>query len=149
MNRKGELSFEGILGTAFLTLLAATLIAVLQFNNARQPGNGIEDDVTTSYNRLLKAMRSDSAYSDSVECASSSVKLFSSKSILISTYQIMNKGLYRFDKTGKGELMINHVERASFRTHPQLKNLLIITVLPSDRMQIPFFTSFALRGEIK
>lgn len=147
--RQGELSFEGILGIAFLTLLAATMIAVLQFHFARQLGNGIEDDITVSYNSLLKNMRHDTSIASTFECASDSVKLFDSQGQLIAFYKTMNKGLFRFDIAGKGELMINHVENTSFRPHPELKNLIIATVLPVDKMQIPFFTSFALRGSCK
>jgi hypothetical protein len=41
---------------------------------------------------------------------------------------------------------MNRLEKATFKIHPQLHNLLMVTLLPSDKMQIPFFTSFALRG---
>lgn len=147
--RKGELSFEGILGIAFLTLLAATMIAVLQFHFARQLETGLEDDITFSYNRLLKNMRHDTSIASVFECASESVKLFDSQGRLIAFYRTMNGGLFRFDISDKGELMINHVESASFRPHTELQNLLITTILPADKMQIPFFTSFALRGSGK
>jgi len=147
--RKGELSFEGILGLAFLTLLAATMIAVLQFHFARQPGHGIEDDITPGYNTLLKNLRHDTSISSTFECASDSMRLFDSQGQLVAFYKTMNRSLFRFNIDGKGELIINHVENTSFRPHPELKNLIIATVLPVDKMQIPFFTSFALRGSGK
>jgi len=149
INKKGELSFEGILGIAFFTLLVAALIAVLQFHYSRQLGTGVEDDITASYNSLLKNMRSDAGIARTFECASDSAKLFDPEGRLIAFYKTMNNGLFRFDNSGKGELIINHVESVSFRAHPNLKNLIITTVLPADKMQIPFFTSFALRGSGK
>ncbi len=144
--RLGELSFEGILGIAFLTMLAATAIAVLQFHNARQPGSQLEADITTGYNQVLASMREDARIAVKGDCAADGVSLFDAQNSLIAVYRLVKDSFYRFDKTGNGKLLINRIEKASFRLHPHLNNLLLITLLPADTMQIPFFTSFALRG---
>jgi hypothetical protein len=58
----------------------------------------------------------------------------------------MNGNLYRTEANGKGTILISNLEQASFKQHPELDRLLQVTLLPSDSSQIPFFTSFALRG---
>jgi hypothetical protein len=74
------------------------------------------------------------------------VSLFAGNNSMIAVYRMVNDSLYRFDKDGREQLLIQHLEKSSFRLHPKLDNLLLITLMPTDRMQIPFFTSFALRG---
>lgn len=144
--RRGELSFEGILATAFLSLIIATVIAVLQFYNTRNPAAPENHDITRSYNIILSRLREDSQITAFVETASDSAVLFDSQSEIVSRY-ILNAGnLQRFAKDGKGETLLKNVEAAVFRTTEELQNLLTVKILPADRMDIPFFTSFALRG---
>jgi hypothetical protein len=144
--RRGELSFEGILGMAFLSLVLATVIAVMQFYNTRNPADPENHDITRNYNTILTCMREDSQITAFAETASDSVALFDSQSELVSKYILNARSLQRFDKNGKGEILLKEVEAVSFKTAEDLQNLLTVKILPADRMDIPFFTSFALRG---
>lgn len=145
-NVRGELSFEGILGLTFLSLVIATVIAVMQFYHARNPENNENFDITQSYNTILTSLREDAQTAAMADVASDSVNLLDSQSDQISRYAVIDGDLYRFDKAGKGEILLKKVESASFTTPEDLNNLLTVKILPADKMEIPFFTSFALRG---
>lgn len=144
--RQGELSFEGILAIAFLTMIVATVIAILQFHNAQNPGSQVEADITSGYNQVLINMRQDVRFAARADCAADGVSLFDTQNSLIAVYRFMKDSCYRFDSSGKGQLLIDRLEKTSFRLHTSMNNLLMVTLLPEDKMQIPFFTSFALRG---
>lgn len=143
---RGELSFEGILSMAFLSVIIATIIAVLQFYEARKPGNSDNFDITQSYNTILTSLREDSQTAAIAEISSDSVNLLDSQSDQICRYAVIDNNLCRLDKSGKGEILLKQVESASFKTSDGLDNLLTVKILPADKMEIPFFTSFALRG---
>lgn len=143
--RRGELSFEAILGMAFLALFIATLLAVYQFYQAQNPKRIDSANVVTSYNLILENFRTDAKFADSLKMLDDGVELIE-KQQLLATYRFMNGNLYRTDGQGKGSILMNKLEKATFRTSPELPNLLTVILLPSDKMQIPFFTSFALRG---
>jgi hypothetical protein len=146
MNRKkGELSFEAILGLAFLAIFITTLMAVYQFYLSQNPQQIDSKDVVVSYNLTLENFRTDAKFADSMKLLPDGVEFYSAQK-LISTYRFMNGNLYRTDAEGKGSILMNRLEKASFRIHPDLEKLLTVTLLPVDKMQIPFFTSFALRG---
>lgn len=146
MKRKsGELSFEAILGMAFLAVFLTTIMAVYQFYQAQNPERIDSGDVVTSYNLILETIRNDARYADSMRMLSDGVELLE-KEQLLAAYRFAAGNLYRTDKEGRGSILMNRLEKATFKIHPQLHNLLMVTLLPSDKMQIPFFTSFALRG---
>ena len=144
--RSGELSFEGILGLAVLSLVIATAIAIIQFYNVRNPVNGTSFDITQSYNLILTSLREDAQIAAMAELASGSVALLDSNSDLISRYALAEGNLLRFDKAGNSLTLLKEVESASFSIDENLSNLLTVKIMPADRMDMPFFTSFALRG---
>lgn len=147
MNRrkKGELSFEAILGMAFLAIFITTLMAVYQFYLTQNPSRIDSTDVVTSYNLILENFRTDAKFADAMKMLPDGVELYE-KQKLLASYRFMNGNLYRTDGEGKGSILMNKLEKATFRVHPELNKLLTVTLLPGDKMQIPFFTSFALRG---
>lgn len=146
MNRKkGELSFESILGIAFLAIFITTLMAIYQFYLSQNSQRLNSKDVTVSYNLIMENFRTDTKFANSIKLLSNGVEFYSAQK-LISTYRFMNGNLYRTDAEGKGSILMSSLEKVSFRIHPKLKKLLTVTLLPIDNMQIPFFTSFALRG---
>lgn len=145
-NSSGELSFEGILAVAFFSLILATLIAVLQFYKIRNPSEGAAYDITRSYNLILTSLREDAQVAAVAETASNSVALFNSQSDLISRYVCSGDSLLRFDSQGKELSLLKGVESVCFSTGENLSNLLTVKIMPANRMDIPFFTSFALRG---
>ncbi len=142
----GELSFEGILGLAVLSLILATVIAIIQFYNVRNPANGSTFDITQSYNLILTSLREDAQIAAMAELASGSVALLDCNSDLISRYSLTEGNLLRFDKQGNSTTLLKEVDSASFTTGENLSNLLTVKIMPADRMDMPFFTSFALRG---
>ncbi len=142
----GELSFEGILGLAFVSLIIATLIAVAQFYSLRNPDNVDTADITQSYNLILTSLREDAQIAATAETASDSVSLYNSQSDLISRYLFTDQSLIRLDNQGKGQPLLKNIESVRFSTDENLNNLLTVNIMPANRMDIPFFTSFALRG---
>ncbi len=145
--RKGELSFDAILAIAIITLLFATVIAVLQFQNSQNPPPESGKDIIASYDLLLKSLRHDAKFAARFKPSDDgkSVILFSSNNEKISQYTLIDTNLFRVE-AGKEQLLCSKIGLANFKLHPELENLLITTLLPEDKMQIPFFTSFALRG---
>jgi hypothetical protein len=76
MKRKsGELSFEAILGMAFLAVFLTTIMAVYQFYQAQNPERIDSGDVVTSYNLILETIRNDARYADSMRMLSDGVEL--------------------------------------------------------------------------
>ena len=64
----------------------------------------------------------------------------------ISKYEIKDNNLVRLDKNNQSLVLLEGVESASFTTKKTLPNLLTVRIFPADKKEIPFFTSFALRG---
>ncbi|MBU1108777.1 MAG: hypothetical protein KKB51_19025 [Candidatus Riflebacteria bacterium] len=144
--RTGELSFESIIALAFLVVIAATAMAILQFHLSRQIEQRVDQDITLGYNLVLLHMRQDARIGQRYEIIPDGVKVIGADEKPIATYQLIDKSMYRSDENEKSQLLVSNLEKASFRLHQELNNLLLVTLLPVDRMQLPFFTSFALRG---
>ncbi len=143
--KKGELSFEAILGLAFLAVFIATLISVYQFYLTQNPERIDTSDVVTSYSLVLENLKNDVKFADSMKIITDGAELYENQKLL-SAYRHINGNLYRTNAEGKGCILMNRLEKATFKAHPALGKLLMVTLLPEDKMQIPFFTSFALRG---
>ncbi len=146
VSRRGELSFDGIIILAFISVLVATGLAVLQFHYSQQLEQRVDQDVTIGYNLILLHLRQDTRMGSRYEIITDGVSIIGANNKPVAAYRLIDKSLYRFDEGEKKQLLISHLEKASFRLHHELKNLLLVTLLPLDRMQLPFFTSFALRG---
>ncbi|NCB39685.1 MAG: hypothetical protein EOM80_13055 [Erysipelotrichia bacterium] len=147
MNRvRGELSFEAILGMAFLALILATVIVTVRFHENKQWLTNGKNDITSTYNQILSSFRRDARLAIRAEITAKSVSLYDNKNVSIATYNFSDNKLHRTDRTGTSELLIEKIEKVSFRVANELPNLLMVNILPADKMQIPFFTSFALRG---
>ncbi len=145
-NRRGELSLDGIITLAFISVIVATGLAMLQFHLSRQIEQRVDQDITIGYNLVLQNMRQDTRIGCRFEIVDNGVAVIGSSNKPVAVYRMLEKSLYRFDESEKGQMIISNLEKATFRLHPELSNLLMVTLLPVDRMQLPFFTSFALRG---
>jgi len=148
-HRRGELSFDAIMTLAFITVMLATGLAVLQFHLSLKIESRVDQDVTIGYNLFLQHMREDTRFGRQFEILQNGVAVIGSNNQPVAFYRLINQNLYRFDDGEKGELIVSHLEKASFRLHKEFNNLLLTTLLPIDRMQIPFFSSFALRGALQ
>ncbi len=144
--RRGELSLDGIITLAFITVMIATGLAVMQFHLSRQVEQRVDHDITLGYNLILQNLRQDTRVGRRFEIIENGVAIIGANGKPTAIYRLIDKALYRFDEGEKGQLIISNLEKASFRLHPELKNLLLVNLLPVDKMQLPFFTSFALRG---
>lgn len=141
--RKGELSFEAILGMAFLAVFISTMLAVYQFYLAQNPERTDSTDVVTSYTRIFDNFSTDAKFAGSMKLLADGVELYE-KEKLLATYRFISGNLYRTNNEGKGTILMNRLEKVIFKSLQT--NLLTVTILPEDKMQLPFFTSFALRG---
>ncbi len=144
--RKGELSFESILVIAFVIILLTSIMAVFQFYQAKELDSSGKADIVKQYSKVLYLIRQDCRYAFGLETASDSfsLKIKPEKSI---TYKFVNKSFVRIDTNNRSEVILSNLEKASFKADPKIKNLLTTYLFPEDQMQIPFITSFALRGE--
>lgn len=145
-SHRGELSFENIITLAFLVVIVATGLAVLQFHLSRQIEQRVDQDITLGYNLVLQHIREDARIGFRYEIIPDGVAIVGASDKPVAQYRLIDKSLYRFDESEKGQLIVSNLEKANFRLHQELNNLLLVTLLPVDHMQLPFFTSFALRG---
>ena len=143
--RRGELSFEAIFALALFAIVLTTSMAVYRFHNSQNSPTPDSENIIGIYDMILTSIRTDTKIADELTTTKNGFDLFQNNQ-LISSYNFMNGSLYRTEEDGKGTILISNLEKASFKQHPELNRLLMVTLLPSDSSQIPFFTSFALRG---
>ncbi|MGM0598761.1 MAG: hypothetical protein ACQETH_02980 [Candidatus Rifleibacteriota bacterium] len=145
IKRRGELSFEAIFALALFAIVLTTLMAVYRFHYSQNPHTPDSENIISIYDMILTSIRNDTRVADKASTKENGLDLYKNDQ-LVSSYNFMNGNLYRTEADGKGTILISSLEQASFKQHPELDRLLMVTLLPSDNSQIPFFTSFALRG---
>jgi hypothetical protein len=145
IKKRGELSFEAIFALALFAIVLTTLMAVYRFHYAQNSPTPDSENIISIYDMILTSIRNDTKIADKSAVNPKGCELYQQNQ-LISSYSFMNGNLYRTEANGKGTILISNLEQASFKQHPELDRLLQVTLLPSDSSQIPFFTSFALRG---
>ena len=146
-NSAGFLSFESILATAFIIIFAMTVYSVYQFYSMRQESTIDPNDITKAYTYLLETLRHDSRLASAYTIVDEDILLKDSHGNEIASYRLMNNSLVRFEQNQTGRTIIENINQVEFRTHPYQPNLLMVKVFPINTMDIPFFTSFAMRGE--
>ena len=146
VKKKTDSSFENLLILTFALVIILVLVATGLFFYNRTDSVSEKQNITSIYNNILTKMRLDSHQATVVIINPDSAELLDKNADRISKYEIDNNNLFRLDKNNKSEILLEGVESASFTTHKKLPNLLTVRIFPANKKEIPFFTSFALRG---
>ena len=146
MTRRGQFSFESILILAFIILLSTTVLAVYKFHQSRINGKQNPEDIVVVYSSLLDQLRADALFANKLEINTNQIKLFENEKLLAS-YRFENKTLMRTDSKQQEQILLRKIENGGFHQPEKLDNLFSVWILPENKMDIPFITSFAIRGE--
>lgn len=146
VKKKTGAGFENLLIVTFALVIILVLAVTGLFFYNRTDSVTEKQSITSIYNNILTKIRLDSHQATVVIVNSGSAEFLDKNADKISKYEINNNNLIRFDKNNKSEILLEGVESASFTTHKKLPNLLTVRIFPADKKEIPFFTSFALRG---
>lgn len=144
--KKTDSSFESILITSFVLVVILVITASGMFFYNRTDSNSEKQNITIVYNNILTKIRLDSHQATVVIVASDSAELLDKNADRISKYEVKDNKLVRLDKNNQSLVLLKGIESASFTTRQDLPNLLTVRIFPADKKEIPFFTSFALRG---
>jgi hypothetical protein len=144
--KRGELSFESILVIAFVIILLTSIMAVFQFYQARELDSTGKADIVKQYSKILYQIRQDCRYAYSLNVTPDRF-ILSLKPDQNITYKFENQAFIRVNSSNQSETILGDLEKAIFKENPKVKNLLTLYLFPKDQMQIPFITSFALRGD--
>lgn len=147
--RRAEISFEAILAAAFITILMLTFFAVYQFYSGPAFTTSGDSEMADEYYSFLSQMRSHMRYATEFEVGHDYVMLKSdteSTEKTLATYRLFDSKIVCFDPDDNGQTIISGIQKAVFNSHPRVNGLLMVSIFPEDKMFIPFFTSFALRG---
>ena len=145
-NKKGKVNQE--LAT-LLTLIIVILVIIIicsfaTYNKIIDESN--PQNVKLVYNNIFSKMKYDTRYAVSAIVATDSLILLDKNLQQICKYELKDNNIVRTDKNNKISTLFEKVESVSFTSGKDLSNLITIRIYPSNKYEIPFFTSFALRG---
>lgn len=145
-NKKGKVNQE--LATLLILIIIILVIIIVcsltSYNKIINESN--PQNVKLVYNNILSQIRYDTRYALSAVIATDSLILLDKNSQQICKYELKDSNLLRTDKNNKISTLFKNAESVSFTSNKDLSNLLTIRIYPSNKSEIPFFTSFALRG---
>ena len=144
MNKKAFLSIETILWVAFAILILMTLYSVQTFYSNKSLSETAKQDIVISYTNLLIELKRDSLTAAYAEISANTLKLFGNQTNLICSYSLKDSILYRISSSTSS--LLYNVASATFSTNEDIPNLLTVCIFPKNESDIPFITSFALRG---
>ena len=99
-----------------------------------------------AYNNIINKFRYDTRFAVSAVIATDSLSLLDNNSNQICKYELKDNNILRTDKNNNISTIFKKVESISFTLSKNLPNLVTVRIYPADKQEIPFFTSFALRG---
>ena len=145
-NKKGEIDFEWLLSVSFVLIILVAVISSIFFgyNNFYSEIN--QKNIIASYNNVVTKLRQDSHQAVVAITASASLIMLDKNADQICKYELNDKNLIRYDKDNKTSIIFENIESLSFNTSENQPNLLTVRIYPADKKEMPFFTSFALRG---
>ena len=145
--KKGLLDIETILSSLLILIILIAIISssIICYNKYRldEPN---KKNIVSIYNNIINNIKSDAKQAITADTQNDSFSLFDNKSNLICKYELKDKNFVRYDKDKKISVLLEKVESLSFTTQKDVPNLLTVRIFPEDKNEIPFFTSFALRG---
>ena len=147
MTKNGALKLESLLPITAALIIAVALFGCFRFYTLKL--NPVSDvlDINSKYTDILLEMRADTLLTAKAIVGENNVTLLNAKKENIASYAITDGKLIRTDHSKKSEkILIDKLKNGAFWTNANLPNLLTVRLLPADPAEIPFFTSFALRG---
>lgn len=147
MTKKGALKLESLLPITAALIIAVALFGCFRFYTLKL--NPVSDvlDINSKYTDILLEMRADTLLTAKAIVGENNVTLLNAKKENIASYAITDGKLIRADHSKKSEkILIDKLKNGAFWTNANLPNLLTVRLIPADPAEIPFFTSFALRG---
>ena len=145
-NEKDNIKFEWLTAIPFILVFIVLLIScgLFYYNNFCSETNN--KNIIASYNYMVTNFRQDSHQAVAAITASDSVILLDKNADQLCKYELKDNNLFRYDKNNKETTIFEKIESLSFTVSDNQPNLLTIRIYPADKNELPFFTSFALRG---
>ncbi len=143
---KNKFSYEKLF---LLIIILVMLVLVVKCSITCYNNYASEPDLKNTifaYNNIISKLRFDCRYANSAKVASNSLVLYDKNSKILCQYELKEGNLSRLDKNNNASTIFKNIESLSFYTGKDLPNLVTVRIYPADRKEIPFFTSFALRG---
>lgn len=144
--RKNTFSFEKLF---LFLIIIGMLVSVIKCSITCYNNYASEPDLKNTmfaYNNIISKLRYDCRYAYYAKTATNSLILYDKNTNLLCQYELKDGNLSRLDKNNNTSIIFKNIESLSFYTGKDLPNLLTVRIYPADRQEIPFFTSFALRG---
>ena len=146
-NNKGEINLEWLLGISFILIILVIVVSTgfFYYNHFTLESN--QKNMISSYNYIVTTFRQDAHQAVAAVTASNSLILFDKNADQLCKYELNNNNnLVRFDKNNKPATIFEGIESLCFTIPENQQNLLTVRFFPADKKEMPFFTSFALRG---
>lgn len=146
INKKGKIDSDALLVSfyVFFILVISIVVSIHCYNNYIIKSS--QKSIIAVYNNIIIQFRKDSYLASKVEIASGTLTFFDNSLNILSKYELDGNRIVRLDKTNKKTTIFEDIESYSFNTNKDLPNLVTVRIYPADKKEIPFFTSFALRG---
>lgn len=144
--KRGKVNSELILLLALIIILFVAITSYSMSSYKKFMVEPSKKNTKVIYNNIITHFKNDTYLAGSAVTASDSLTLFDKTSKNLCKYELKDKNFLRTDNNNKTVTLLENVESVSFSFGKDLPNLIIIRIYPSDKYEIPFFTSFALRG---
>jgi hypothetical protein len=144
MTRRGQISIESVFLGAFVIMLLGTIFSLYRFHSlgsTTSPGH----DLPSTYQGVLNSLRNDARWAGQVEIQENAM-VFSGPDATTVTYSIVDGSLLRREANNRATTLLTGLRAGGFDAAAAPVRLCSIWLLPLDDLDMPFFTSFALRG---
>jgi hypothetical protein len=146
---KGELSFGSIYLISATLIVLAVVLGLLNFHINRYYCPHSNNDISEAYTQVLLEVRDDARMASAIKSQNHNTSFLNSNGDILSSYSFAKGSLIKTAPTlSKPKTLITNVKELEFWPNHQLPNLVSLKIVPNSTEDIPFFTSFALRGYI-
>ena len=147
LTKKALIEIETLLSSVLVIviLLVTVSASIICYNNYTSDKPN-QKNIISVYNNIVNNIRLDARRAVSVITTKESFSFFDKDSKEICKYELKDGNLVRYGNDNNISMLLEKVESLSFTTQENLPNLLTVRIFPEDKNEIPFFTSFALRG---
>lgn len=146
MKRAGFFSLESMFGLIFVLIFAVVAWSasrIFFFSPAIESGASQNMD---SYQSLFLQLRDDFRWAAKAEATATELTIHGPENSHV-TYTIASGTFSRATGSGPTRLILSNLKGGGFHQSPASPRLVSVWFLPQDQQSMPFFTSFAIRGE--
>ncbi len=145
--RSGQFSFDSIYLIIAAFVVVAVGVTLLNFHINRYYSANSNNDISEVYTKILMEVRDDAKLASRIKLQGQTTSFLNQNDDIISSYSLEDGKLIKTNPTlSKPKTLITNLNTAEFWTNQQLPNLVSLRLTPNTEEDIPFFTSFALRG---